>query len=604
MPVRIDGAEISHLSRLGRGEVRRRWFPKIRITILEPRRLQVDDSLRGKARRTVAGLQLYDIMSEMLFSTTRLGPSLFDAFLDARERHGGRHEIIEDFNFKSLNYTQLLRGSMALGRCFEAATEPGEYVGVLLPNTNAAAATFFALQAFGRVPAMLNYSTGIANMEAAIVAAKVRTVVSARAFIEQANLDEAVRQLEKQVEFIWLDELRDEIGIGDKLRAVWDAMRARSIHRSFGVERDRPAVVLFTSGSEGRPKGVVLSHGSVLANCAQAAARVDYNLLDKCFNALPLFHSFGLTAGFILPTLFGVRVFLYPSPLHYKIVPEMVYGSNATIMFGTNSFLKGYARTADPYDFRSVRYVFAGAEPIQDDTRAIWSDKFGIRILEGYGATEASPSISTNTPMHFRRGTVGRLLPGIEWRLEPVEGLERGGRLWIKGPNVMLGYLRYENPGVIEPPEDGWYDTGDIADVDAEGFVRLLGRAKRFAKLGGEMVSLAAVEDLAMAAAPEESHAVVAVADARKGEKLVLLTTAPRLDRAQMLATVREQRASELAVPAEIIPVEKIPLLGSGKIDYPSVLELAQAQLAAMASNATAAPKEPSPAEEPAPASD
>lgn len=320
----------------------------------------------------------------------------------------------------------------------------------------------------------------------------------------------------------------------------------------------------------------MLSHGNLLSNCAQAAARVDYNQLDKCFCALPLFHSFGLTGAFLLPSLFGIRVFLYPSPLHYQVVPEMVYDSNSTILFGTNSFLKGYANRADPYDFRSVRYVFAGGEALQDETQEMFFNKFGLRVLSGYGATETSPVIANNTPMHFRAGTVGRLLPGIEWKLETVEGLDRGGRLWVKGPNVMLGYLRYEAPGVIDAPEDGWYDTGDIVEIDGDGFVAILGRAKRFAKIGGEMVSLGAVESLAISARPDHTHVVVSLPDARKGEKLVLITDDDGVARKDLLDAARAQGISELAVPSEIICVDEIPLLGTGKVDYTSARQIAE----------------------------
>jgi acyl-[acyl-carrier-protein]-phospholipid O-acyltransferase/long-chain-fatty-acid--[acyl-carrier-protein] ligase len=182
--------------------------------------------------------------------------------------------------------------------------------------------------------------------------------------------------------------------------------------------------------------------------------------------------------------------------------------------------------------------------------------------------------------MHNRRGTVGRLLPGIQWRIEPIDGLERGGQLWIKGPNVMLGYLRFEQPGVLQPPPEGWYDTGDIAEVDAEGFLTLLGRAKRFAKLGGEMVSLAVVEELAAQSAPDDDHAAIAVPDPRKGERIVLVTTSRDLDRDRLSQTARAQGLSELVVPADVVRIEKMPLLGSGKTDYPAVRRLVDERLA------------------------
>jgi acyl-CoA synthetase (AMP-forming)/AMP-acid ligase II len=260
---------------------------------------------------------------------------------------------------------------------------------------------------------------------------------------------------------------------------------------------DDPAVILFTSGSEGSPKGVVLTHRNILSNAAQAASRIDFHSGDKVFNILPVFHSFGLTAGTVLPLISGVPVYFYPSPLHYRIVPELIYASNATIIFGTDTFLNGYARTAHPYDFRSIRYIFSGAEPVKASTRETYMEKFGLRILEGYGVTETAPVVSINTPMFNKSGTVGKIMPDMEWKLEPVPGIDEGGRLYLRGPNVMAGYLRAENPGVLETLPDGWHDTGDIVTIDEEGFVKIRGRAKRFAKIGGEMVSLAAVEALA-----------------------------------------------------------------------------------------------------------
>ncbi|MFO1049554.1 MAG: AMP-binding protein [Geminicoccaceae bacterium] len=580
LPVRLEGPELTPFSRLRRGQVKRHWFPKVTISFCPPRRLEVDPALRGKVRRQVANLQLYDIMSDTVFRTTDWGPTLFAALLRARGRHGWRYPVLEDTSGVHVDYMKLVAGALVLGRRFADMTQPGERVGVLLPNVNAAAVTFYALQAFGRVPAMLNFSAGPANLEAAVVTARLRLVISSGEFVAKARLEPAVAAIGSHAKLLWLEDLRGQVSTWERLRGLLGGLFAGPMHRRLGLGRDDPAVVLFTSGSEGRPKGVVLSHGNILANCAQVCARVDFNQLDKVFNALPVFHSFGLTGALLLPTLGGVAVYMYPSPLHYRIVPELVYDSNSTIIFGTNSFLKGYGRMGDPYDFRSLRYAFAGAEAIQEETQKQWFDKFGIRILTGYGATETSPVLALNTPMHYRWGTVGRLLPGIEHRLEPVAGLDRGGRLWVRGPNVMLGYLRWEHPGVLEPPEDGWYDTGDIVDIDPQGYVTILGRAKRFAKIGGEMVSLGAVEDFVHGLSPEHAHAVVALPDPRKGERLVLVTTDQGLDRDRLREAARGRGIGELMLPAEVIHRPDLPLLGTGKTDYPSVQKIVSNYLA------------------------
>ena len=233
-----------------------------------------------------------------------------------------------------------------------------------------------------------------------------------------------------EVAFIWLEDLRDSLGLWPRLRGWLDARLAQRLP-GCSASADSAAVVLFTSGSEGVPKGVVLSHRNILANCTQARAVIDFTSADVVFNAMPMFHAFGLTVGTLLPVLFGVPVFLYPTPLHYRLVPELIYGSDATIVFGTDTFLSGWARYANPYDFRSVRYVFAGAERVREATRRLYADGFGVRLLEGYGATETAPVVSINTPMRNAPGSAGQLLPGIAWRLEPVDGVADGGRLWV-----------------------------------------------------------------------------------------------------------------------------------------------------------------------------
>jgi acyl-[acyl-carrier-protein]-phospholipid O-acyltransferase/long-chain-fatty-acid--[acyl-carrier-protein] ligase len=336
-------------------------------------------------------------------------------------------------------------------------------------------------------------------------------------------------------------------------------------------------VILFTSGSEGLPKGVVLSHRNLLSNCQQLAARIDFNASDIVLNALPVFHSFGLTGGTLLPILNGVRTLLYPSPLHYRIVPALAYDANATILFGTDTFLSGYARMAHGYDFYSLRYIFAGAERVRDETRRTYSEKFGLRILEGYGATEAGPVIAVNTPMHFRAGTVGRLLPGIAARLDPVPGIAEGGRLSISGPNIMAGYLKADAPGLLQPPLGGWHDSGDIVEIDEDGFITIRGRAKRFAKIGGEMVSLPAVEGYAAALWPDAEHAAVTRPDPRKGEQLVLFTTRKDADARALQVWARANGVTELMIPRDIRVVDSLPILGTGKLDYVSMVEAAAA---------------------------
>jgi acyl-[acyl-carrier-protein]-phospholipid O-acyltransferase/long-chain-fatty-acid--[acyl-carrier-protein] ligase len=473
-----------------------------------------------------------------------------------------------------MTYRGVITASYALGAAIATRTHAGERVGVLLPTSRGALVTFFALQAIRRVPAMLNFSTGAAAVRAACDAAEISLVLTSRRFVERAKLEPLMSALEANRTVVYLEDVRREITAMPRIRAAVRSVFARP-QRS-AARADEPAVVLFTSGSEGTPKGVVLSHRNLLANRYQLASVIDVSPTDVVLNALPVFHSFGLTGGLLLPLLNGARTFLYPSPLHYRVVPELAYGINATILFGTDTFLAGYARVADNYDFYSVRYVFAGAERVKPETRRVWFERFGLRILEGYGATETAPGIAVNTPMHFKAGTVGRLLPGIEHRLEPVPGIDTGGRLFVRGPNVMLGYLRAEKPGVIDPPPDRWYDTGDIVEFDAEGFVTIRGRAKRFAKIAGEMVPLGAVEDFVATVWPEASHAVVAVPDSKRGEQLVLVTNCELASRAALGTAARSAGLPEIFVPRTIAHVPHVPLLATGKIDYVGAARVAE----------------------------
>jgi acyl-[acyl-carrier-protein]-phospholipid O-acyltransferase/long-chain-fatty-acid--[acyl-carrier-protein] ligase len=574
IPVRLDGPQYTPFSRM-KGKVRQRWFPKVTLTVLPPRRFAIEGEMSARERRAIAGRRLYDEMSRMIFDTSRIDHTLFEALCGARSLHGGGALVVEDVKRDPLSYDRLITAADLLGKRLANGTRTGEAVGLLLPNVTGVAVAFFALQAIGRVPAMLNFTVGLTNMRSACATAEIRTVVTARAFVEQAKLQDIVAALAADgLRVLYLEDIGAGIGAVEKLWGRLSSSRAAARHRRLGISPSAPAVILFTSGSEGTPKGVVLTHLNLLANCAQLAARIDFNSSDVVLNALPVFHSFGLTGGTLLPLLNGIRTVFYPSPLHYRIVPALAYDANATIMFGTDTFLSGYARMAHSYDFYSLRYIFAGAERVRDETRRTYAEKFGLRILEGYGATEAAPVIAVNTPMHFHAGTVGRLLPAIEARLEKVPGIEEGGRLYIRGPNIMAGYMLASAPGKLQAPDEGWHDTGDIVTIDDAGFVTIRGRAKRFAKIGGEMVSLPAVEGYAAAVWPDAEHAVVTRPDPKKGEQLVLFTTAKDADPKALQQWGRAHGVTELMIPREIRVLEALPVLGTGKIDYVSLAQV------------------------------
>lgn len=571
LPIRIDGAQYTPFSRL-HGRVRLRWFPKITLNILPPRNLVLPDDVKGRERRELAGRILADLMTELMFESEPKDMTLVRRLIQARNIHGGKHIIVEDTQREPLSYNALFTRMAIVGKKIADMSEADEIIGVLLPSSAGTVCTFWGMQLYGRTPAMLNYTVGAQGMISACQTAQLKRVITSRRFIKLGKLDEAVNELAKHVELVYLEDVADSVSSFEKLTA---AVLSRSDWWLKTRSRRKPeerAVVLFTSGSEGTPKGVVLSHRNLLSNIQQLTTRIDYSGQDIALNTLPLFHSFGLTGGMLLPLTSGVKTFFYPSPLHYRVVPEVAYDINATLMFGTNTFLAGYARFAHPYDFYSLRYVFAGAEKLQEEVRRTWETKFGVRIFEGYGATETSPALAANTPMDNKPGTVGKLMPGVEYHLSPVTGLDEGGRLSVRGPNIMLGYFLHDNPGVLVPPEtelgQGWYDTGDIVTVDDEGFLQIRGRAKRFAKVAGEMVSLTSVEMLATKVWPDALHAALSVPDARKGEQIILLTSEKKADRSQLMQQAQADGVGELSVPRRIVSVASLPVLGTGKIDY------------------------------------
>jgi acyl-[acyl-carrier-protein]-phospholipid O-acyltransferase/long-chain-fatty-acid--[acyl-carrier-protein] ligase len=582
LPIGIEGAQYSLFSHLS-GIVRRRLMPKIRITILPPQRLSFDDRSDAVTRRKTAALRIEEIMGRIAYANLYRETTLFDAVIEAMRLHGaGRVVVADDLQRGALTYRQLLVRAFALGEAITGQTRGGEHVGVMLPNSTSVLTVFLALHSHGRVPAMLNFTAGSQALLHSVQTASIRVIYTARRFIDQTGLGELVRSLEQEVQIVYLEDLAGRISTLSRLRALLAGYCPRLAYRSRHTDRspEATAAILFTSGSEGAPKGVVLSHANLLANVAQTRVLISLFQRDLVFNALPVFHSFGLTAGTFLPLLSGAGTYFYPTPLHYKLIPELCYRLGATVLFGTNTFLAAYAQAAHPYDFHALRYVIAGAEKLQAETRRVWAERFGLRILEGYGATEASPVVSVNTPLANKPGTVGRLLTGIDYYLEPVEGIATGGSLVIRGPNVMRGYLYRGSDGEIVPPVSGrgagWYDTGDIVEMDDDGFLRIVGRAKRFAKVGGEMVSLGAVEEIAMARWPGVLHAAVAVPDPRKGEVIVLVTQQADADRRQFLDAVQRSGASELHVPRRIIVVDEMPVLGTGKLDYPRISEIAR----------------------------
>jgi acyl-[acyl-carrier-protein]-phospholipid O-acyltransferase/long-chain-fatty-acid--[acyl-carrier-protein] ligase len=563
LPVHISGAKYSKFGKLGK-KLRTRFFPKIIITFLPPKQYAEGEK--------ISSLMMYDVLTNAAFAASDYRRPILAAILEAAEKHGNKHRVATDITRTQINYRQLFTRSFILREKLEKRLSEQNFVAVMLPNSLGALITFVTLQMLGKTPAMLNFSAGEKNILHACNLATVKTVLTSRVFIEKGKLEHIAASLEENYSVIYLEDIRPTVTTSDKLKALFKAIFAKENLKEIISKTDAnsPAVVLYTSGSEGSPKGVALSHINLLSNINQASAVLDLNPSDMLFNAMPVFHSFGLTIGMLLPMMRGINMFLYPTPVHYRFIPEIVYDCSATVMLGTDTFFNGYARYAHQYDFNSIRLAVAGAEKLKESTIHLYAEKFCVNIMQGYGVTEASPVISFNTLIEHKAGSVGRAFPEIECRVEKIEGMERGGKLLIKGANIMLGYIKADDVGVVQP-QGQWYDTGDIVEIDENGFITILGRAKRFAKIAGEMVSLMIPEDLALHMFPDCVHAALAVTDERKGEHIILCSECEGLTRENLISLAREKGMPEIALPKHILHIPEIPRLGSGKIDYPEL---------------------------------
>lgn len=500
------------------------------------------------------------------FDINRSHKPVFHALIDARGKFGGDRPALIDGDDRVLSYEEIIRAALALGHALKRGTKVGESVGIMLPTGAASVIAFFGVSAYGRVPAMLNFTSGLAGIRSALKTAQIKRIVTARRFVELAKAEPIVEAMQGHYDIVYLEDVREKLSIIDKAFAAVGTFIPSLVARN--AMHSTPAVILFTSGTEGEPKGVALSHGNLLANVEQVRAHLPLYETDILFNPLPTFHCFGLTVGSLMPLLLGIKVVCHPTPLQPHEIVRRVRETKSTILLSTDTFISQYARAGEQGDLNSLRLTVCGAERLRDETRQLLRKKYSIELLEGYGVTEAAPVVAANQPDANRHGTVGRLMADMEARLEPVEGIPNAGRLFVKGPNVMLGYIKADNPGVIQPPEGGWHDTGDVVSIDDEGFIAIKGRVKRFAKIGGETVSLAVVESIASALWPDHAHAAISIPDGRKGEQIVLVTTNKDANRHDLVGWAHNHGVAEIAVPRRIMTVADIPVLGTGKTDY------------------------------------
>ncbi|MDF1600475.1 AMP-binding protein [Mesorhizobium sp. YIM 152430] len=544
----------------------RQLLPKLRIMALPARTIGelVEDA--GPVGITTSNA-LFDRVAEARFFSQGRPKTIFHAVRSAALLYGPGRVIAEDVAGEKLVYRALFAKARILsGKLVEIGTS-GDIVGLLLPNAAQSIATFLALQSAGRVVAMMGAGVGPVDL---VRDGTIRIVVTSRAHVEKARLAgdiEAIAAAGGRI--VYVEDLESSVTMSERVLG-WIAWRARRLPR----QADDAAVVLFKQTANGQ-RGVVLSHANLIANAAQIEARLVLSRSDTILSVLPLHTALGLTVGLILPLMKGVRALAYPSPLHTRQIPQVAGTRHPTILFATDALLAAYAKAAQTNDFDSLRLIVSGGERLRAATRQLWADRFGKTIMEGYGLTEASPVVAVNSITHGRAGTVGRLLPGMRMRIEPIDGFELGGRLKIAGPNIAIRYLSADEAMAT----DGWFDTGDIVSVDREGYLTTLGRAGRLAVIGGTTVSLALVEEAAEAIWPNSIHAAVALRGTTGDDQIVLVTTHPDADRAVLARQWKRHGFDDAVLPSKLIPIRSMPTTTNGRIDHARLVAICEEEL-------------------------
>ncbi|MBI5441309.1 MAG: AMP-binding protein [Deltaproteobacteria bacterium] len=528
-----------------------------------------------------------ELSCEYFEDRKRVREPLGAVFVRQARRSWGR-PAVSDTTGAALSYGRTLAASVALGKRLEKELPGEDRVGILLPPSVGGALANLALTLRRKVPVNLSYSAPAEAIRSAVEQAGLRTVITSRRFLERFP----TLPLPERV--LFLEDVLAGLSRAAKLRALFAARSAprRLISGGSPFRPDDVAALLFSSGSTGEPKGVMLSHHNLLSSIEALQPLYRFTPEDRICGALPFFHSFGFSCTLWLPLLSGFSAVYHANPLEAGKVAEAVRESGATILPATPSFLLAYLRRAKKEDFRSLRLVFTGAERLDPRLADAFHEKFDLRPLEGYGATELAPVATVSVPAveldrvadpGWKPGSVGRPLPGVALKVvdpDTGEPFPTGtqGLLLAKGPNVMLGYWG-KSAKTAEVLRDGWYSTGDMATIDEDGFVTITGRLARFSKIGGEMVPHGAVEEVLKAALPDATTAVAvtSVPDKKRGERLVVLYTSDAGDPENLRRTVDESALPNLWKPARdaYIPVHALPLLGSGKIDLRKLRDLA-----------------------------
>jgi acyl-[acyl-carrier-protein]-phospholipid O-acyltransferase/long-chain-fatty-acid--[acyl-carrier-protein] ligase len=502
--------------------------------------------------------------------------TLHQSFIRIAKRKHDKIAVQDISADRELSFGRLLVASLILAWRFRR--EPDGYLGIMVPTSGGCIIAILATLMSGKIPVMINYSTGAAdNIDFARRRCGFRRVITSRRLLERIGCPE----LE---DMYYLEDLLATIRPQEKVRAALQAalpavLLELTVHR--GHEEDT-AAILFTSGSEKAPKGVELSHRNLASNAVAASTAIAVRDDDVFLCVLPLFHVFGQMTNLWLPLNRGLTMVTVGNPLDFKTVARVIRDYHPSILIATPYFLAGYAKPAQQGDFSSLRLVIAGADKSPESLRSVWRAMHRIDVLEGYGATETSPVISVNTPDANRPGSVGRPLPGVAVRIVDIDSGEdlpvgREGKILVKGELVMKGYFDDLEETALRI-ENGWYETGDMGCLDADGFLWHRGRLKRFVKIGGEMVSLVRVEEeLEPLLPPDSECCVVEIPDARKGANIAAAVTVG-IDRKRILDKLA-RRLPPIALPRQFVVVEELPKMGSGKIDFRRTTVLVRQQL-------------------------
>jgi acyl-[acyl-carrier-protein]-phospholipid O-acyltransferase/long-chain-fatty-acid--[acyl-carrier-protein] ligase len=585
IPVNLDGVWGSIFSFAGG-----RFLWKFPRHIPYPVRVTFGKPLPSTAPAQEVRRAVQDLGAEAFARRKKRMQTLPRSLIHTARRHPFRFAMADGQRPK-VNFFSVLVGSLVLARRLRRHWQGQEMVGILLPPSVPGALVNFAAMLQGKVPVNLNYTVSNETLASCAQQCNLKTVVTARVFLEKVKV-------QPPGETLFIEDIAKEPNFGERLSAALAAvfLPAKTVARFAGCGQpaslDDVATIIFSSGSTGDPKGVVLTHYNIASNVEQLSQVFMLHAEDRIMGILPFFHSFGFTGTLCLPAATGIGVVFHPNPLDSRVIGALVQKYAVTLLLATPTFLNAYTRRCTPEDFGSLRFVLAGAEKLPDRISQAFEDQFGIRPLEGYGCTECSPAVTVNTfdfraasfrQVGAKRGSIGHPLPGISVKivdpetLQPV-GVDEPGLLLVRGPNVMRGYLNKPEK-TADVLRDGWYNTGDIARMDEDGFLRITDRLSRFSKIGGEMVPHIKVEDLLqeLAGASEQTFVVTAVPDEKKGERLIVLHT---LDEPQLEDCLGKLGKSDLPAlwrprPDQFLRIEKVPYLGTGKLDLRKARELA-----------------------------